>query len=95
MRWLARWPPSTEPLSLLPLALVATVAVPTAIALHVVALSRLRTATRPSRTEPNTNPARLATRRRCSAATCIMWTARTVLADRGSPPALPRRRSSA
>jgi hypothetical protein len=38
---------STEPLSLLPLALVATVAVPTAIALHVVALSRLRTATRP------------------------------------------------
>ena len=47
VRWLARWPPSTEPLSQLPLALVATVAVPTAIALHVVALSRLRTATRP------------------------------------------------
>jgi hypothetical protein len=39
--------PSTEPLSLLPLALVATVAVPTAVALHLVALSRLRTATRP------------------------------------------------
>jgi hypothetical protein len=39
--------PSTEPLSLLPLALVTTVAVPTAIALHVVALSRLRPATRP------------------------------------------------
>jgi hypothetical protein len=39
--------PSTEPLSLLPLALVATVAVPTAIALHVVALGRLRTGERP------------------------------------------------
>jgi len=41
--------PSTEPLSLLPLALVATVAVPTALALHVVALGQLRTATRPQR----------------------------------------------
>jgi hypothetical protein len=38
--------PSTEPLSLLPLALVPTVAVPLAIALHIVALARLRTATR-------------------------------------------------
>ena len=39
--------PSTEPLSLLPLALVPTVAVPLAIALHIVSLSRLRAATRP------------------------------------------------
>ena len=38
--------PSTEPLSLLPLALVATVAVPTALALHVVALTRLHAADR-------------------------------------------------
>jgi hypothetical protein len=38
--------PSTEPLSLLPLALVATVAVPTAIALHVVSLTRLHAADR-------------------------------------------------
>jgi hypothetical protein len=37
--------PTTEPLSLLPLALVATVAVPTALALHVVALGQLRTTT--------------------------------------------------
>jgi hypothetical protein len=36
--------PSTEPLSLLPLALVATVAVPTAIALHIVSLTRLHAA---------------------------------------------------
>jgi hypothetical protein len=39
--------PSTEPLSLLPLALVPTVAVPLAIALHIVSLSRLRAATQP------------------------------------------------
>jgi hypothetical protein len=38
--------PSTEPLSLLPLALVATVAVPTALALHLVALTRLHAADR-------------------------------------------------
>jgi hypothetical protein len=38
--------PSTEPLSLLPLALVATVAVPTAIALHIVSLTLLRAADR-------------------------------------------------
>jgi hypothetical protein len=38
--------PSTEPLSLLPLALVATVAVPTALALHVVSLTRLHAADR-------------------------------------------------
>ena len=34
--------PSTEPLTLLPLALVATVAVPLAVALHIVSLRRLR-----------------------------------------------------
>jgi hypothetical protein len=39
--------PSTEPLSLLPLALVPTVAVPLAIALHLVSLSRLRAAAQP------------------------------------------------
>jgi hypothetical protein len=39
--------PSTEPLTLLPLALVATVAVPLAIALHLVSLRRLRLATHP------------------------------------------------
>jgi hypothetical protein len=39
--------PSTEPLSLLPLALVPTVAVPLAIALHLVSLSQLRTAAQP------------------------------------------------
>jgi hypothetical protein len=39
--------PSTEPLSLLPLALVPTVAVPLAIALHLVSLSRLRAAGQP------------------------------------------------
>ena len=38
--------PTTELLSLLPLALVATVAVPTALALHVVSLTRLHTADR-------------------------------------------------
>jgi hypothetical protein len=38
--------PSTEPLSLLPLALVATVAVPTALALHIVSLTRLHAADR-------------------------------------------------
>jgi hypothetical protein len=40
--------PSTEPLSLLPLALVPTTAVPLAIALHLVALRRLRTVARPT-----------------------------------------------
>jgi hypothetical protein len=39
--------PSTEPLTLLPLALVPTVAVPLAITLHLVSLSRLRAAARP------------------------------------------------
>lgn len=39
--------PSTEPLSLLPLALVPTVAVPLAIALHIVSLRRLHTAAWP------------------------------------------------
>jgi len=39
--------PSTEPLSLLPLALVPTVAVPLAIALHIVSLTRLRSAVQP------------------------------------------------
>jgi hypothetical protein len=38
--------PSTEALRLLPLALILTVAVPLAIALHIVSLHRLRTATR-------------------------------------------------
>jgi hypothetical protein len=40
--------PSTESLSLLPLALVPTVAVPLAIALHLVSLARLRTAASPT-----------------------------------------------
>src|SRR5215218_8167470 len=39
--------PSTEPLSLLPLALVPTVAVPLALALHLVSLRRLGAAARP------------------------------------------------
>ena len=39
--------PSTGPLGLLPLALVPTTAVPLAVALHLVALRRLHTATRP------------------------------------------------
>jgi hypothetical protein len=39
--------PSTEQLSLLPLALVPTVAVPLSIALHLVSLGRLRAAARP------------------------------------------------
>ena len=39
--------PSTEPLSLLPLALVPTVAVPLSLALHLVSLRRLRAAARP------------------------------------------------
>jgi len=39
--------PTTEPLSLLPLALVPTVAVPLAIALHIVSMRQLRTAARP------------------------------------------------
>jgi hypothetical protein len=39
--------PTTEPLSLLPLALVATVAVPTALALHIVPLGQLHTTARP------------------------------------------------
>jgi hypothetical protein len=41
--------PSTEPLSLLPLALVPTVAVPLAIALHLMSLARLRTAAQPTK----------------------------------------------
>jgi len=41
--------PSTEPLSLLPLALVPTVAVPLAIALHIVSLRRLHTAAWPKK----------------------------------------------
>jgi hypothetical protein len=41
--------PSTEPLSLLPLALVPTVAVPLSIALHLVSLRRLRPAARPTK----------------------------------------------
>jgi hypothetical protein len=36
--------PSTEPLGLLPLVLVPTVAVPLTIALHIVSLRRLRSA---------------------------------------------------
>jgi hypothetical protein len=44
--------PSTEPLTLLPLALVATVAVPLAIALHIVSLRRLRLATHPDPGQP-------------------------------------------
>ena len=39
--------PSTAPLLLLPLALVPTVAVPLALALHIVSLRRLRTAAKP------------------------------------------------
>jgi hypothetical protein len=39
--------PSTDALRLLPLALVPTVPVPLAVALHIVSLHRLRTATRP------------------------------------------------
>jgi hypothetical protein len=39
--------PATEPLSLLPLALVPTVAVPLSLALHLVSLRRLRAAARP------------------------------------------------
>jgi hypothetical protein len=39
--------PSTEPLSLLPLALVPTVAVPLSLALHLVSLRRLHAAARP------------------------------------------------
>jgi hypothetical protein len=39
--------PSTEPLSLLPLALIPTMAVPLSIALHIVSLQRLRTVARP------------------------------------------------
>jgi len=38
--------PSTQPLALLPLTLIPTVAVPLAITLHIVSLRRLRTATR-------------------------------------------------
>ena len=38
--------PSTEPLRLLPLALIPTVPVPLALALHIVSSRRLRTATR-------------------------------------------------
>jgi hypothetical protein len=41
--------PSTAPLSMLPLALILTVPVPLAVALHVVSLRRLRSAARPER----------------------------------------------
>ena len=60
--------PSTEALGLLPLPLAPTVAVPLAIALHIVSLQRLRSATRPrspSRSPPpgpapdRTDPGRL------------------------------------
>ena len=44
--------PSTEALTLLPLALVATVAVPLAIALHIISLRRLRLATHPEPGRP-------------------------------------------
>jgi hypothetical protein len=44
--------PSTEPLTLLPLALVATVAVPLAVALHIVSLRRLRPLARPRAGQP-------------------------------------------
>lgn len=46
--------PSTEPLSLLPLVLVATMAVPLAIALHIISLRRL---TPPARAEQHTTTA--------------------------------------
>jgi hypothetical protein len=39
--------PSTAPLTLLPLALIPTTAVPLAVALHIVSLRRLRTAAKP------------------------------------------------
>jgi len=44
--------PSTEPLTLLPLALVATVAVPLAVALHIISLRRLRLAPHPEPGRP-------------------------------------------
>jgi hypothetical protein len=44
--------PSTQALGLLPLALAPTVAVPLAIALHIVSLLRLRSTARLKRTEP-------------------------------------------
>jgi hypothetical protein len=47
--------PSTEALTLLPLILVPTVAVPLAVALHVVSLRRLRAATGPQ-PERNAHP---------------------------------------
>jgi hypothetical protein len=52
--------PSTEPLTLLPLVLIPTTAVPLAIALHIVSLRRLRVATRPEpgqTSRPFPNPA--------------------------------------
>ena len=44
--------PSTAPLLLLPLALILTVAVPLAVALHIVSLQRLRAATRKDQVGP-------------------------------------------
>jgi hypothetical protein len=47
--------PSTEPLALLPLALVPTLAVPLAIALHIVSLRRLHAAARTKGAELDTS----------------------------------------
>lgn len=46
--------PSTEPLTLLPLALIPTVAVPLAFALHIESLRQLHTATRPQEDQTRT-----------------------------------------
>ena len=46
--------PSTAPLRLLPLALIPTVAVPLAFALHIESLRQLRTATRPQEDQTGT-----------------------------------------
>jgi hypothetical protein len=46
--------PSTEPLTLLPLALIPTVAVPLAFALHIESLRQLLTATRPQEDQTGT-----------------------------------------
>ena len=51
--------PSTEPLTLLPLALVATVAVPLAVALHLVSLRRLAVDAR-ARRDPSGRPSTIA-----------------------------------
>lgn len=49
--------PSTEPLSLLPLALVASMAVPLSVVLHIVSLRRLRATTRPEERQVGHPPA--------------------------------------